>query len=129
MIEKSDALRLAELLCARLCHDLAGPIGTLVGALDLVREQHPDSEEAALAEEAAGDIAQRLKMLRAAWSQTTEQLDRPRLASLAANPQQLESSDWTSRDWSRTSSFRPRRLGSCSISCCSASRARLEAGR
>lgn len=85
MIEKSDALRLAELLCARLCHDLAGPIGTLVGALDLVREQHPDSEEAALAEEAAGDIAQRLKMLRAAWSQTTEQLDRPRLASLAAN--------------------------------------------
>lgn len=83
MIEKPDALRLAELLCARLCHDLAGPIGTLVGALELVREQQPDSEEAALAEEAAGDIVQRLKMLRAAWSETTEELDQPRLAALA----------------------------------------------
>jgi histidine phosphotransferase ChpT len=81
--EKTDALRLAELLCARLCHDLAGPIGTLVGALELVREQQPDSEEAALAEEAAGEVAQRLKLLRAAWSETSEELDRPRLASLA----------------------------------------------
>ena len=84
MIEKPDALRLAELLCARLCHDLAGPIGTLVGALELVREQQPDSEEAALAEEAADDMVQRLKLLRAAWGDATEELDRPRLASLAA---------------------------------------------
>ncbi len=83
MTDKTDALRLAELLCARLCHDLAGPIGTLIGALEVVREQQPGSEEAALAEEAAGEVAQRLKLLRAAWSETSEELDRAGLASLA----------------------------------------------
>ncbi|HLJ05815.1 MAG TPA: histidine phosphotransferase family protein [Acetobacteraceae bacterium] len=84
MIEKSDAFRLAELLCAHVCHDLAGPIGTLVGALEFVREQQPDSEEAGLAEEAANDIAQRLKLLRAAWGRTSEDLDVPRLTTFAA---------------------------------------------
>lgn len=84
MIEKSDAFRLAELLCAHVCHELAGPIGALVGALEFVREQQPDSEEAGLAEEAANDVAQRLKLLRAAWSRTTEELDVPGLASFAA---------------------------------------------
>jgi histidine phosphotransferase ChpT len=84
VIEKSDAFRLAELLCAHICHDLAGPVGALVGALEFVREQQPDSEEAGLAEEAANDIAQRLKLMRAAWSRTSEDLDVPRLASLAA---------------------------------------------
>jgi histidine phosphotransferase ChpT len=85
VIDKGDALRLAELLCARICHDLAGPIGTLVGTLEYVREQQPDSEEAALADEAVNDVAQRLKLLRAAWSRTAEELDVPRLTSLAAN--------------------------------------------
>lgn len=84
MIEKSDAFRLAELFCAHICHDLAGPIGTLVGALEFVREQQPDSEEAGLAEEAATDIAQRLKLLRAAWGRTSEDLDVPRLTTFAA---------------------------------------------
>lgn len=84
MTEKSDAFRLAELLCAHICHDLAGPIGALVGALEFVREQQPDSEEAGLAEEAANDIAQRLKFLRAAWSRTAEDLDVAKLTSFAA---------------------------------------------
>ncbi len=84
MIEKSDAFRLAELLCAHICHDLAGPIGALVGALEFVREQQPDSEEAGLAEKAANDVAQRLKLFRAAWSRTIDDLDVPGLASFAA---------------------------------------------
>lgn len=82
---KSDSLRLAELICARLCHDLAGPIGALVGMLEIVREQQPDSEEAAFAEETAFEAAERLKLLRAAWSQDADSLDMPQLLAVTAH--------------------------------------------
>jgi histidine phosphotransferase ChpT len=83
--DKSDSLRLAELICARLCHDLAGPIGALLGILEIVREQQPDSEEATLAEEMAFAAAERLKLLRAAWSQDGDGLDMPRLRAATAH--------------------------------------------
>ena len=35
---ESDALRLGELVCARVCHDLGGLAGTLAGALQLAQE-------------------------------------------------------------------------------------------
>jgi len=82
---KSDSLRLAELVCARLCHDLAGPIGALLGTLEIVREQQPDSEEAAFAEETALEAAERLKLLRAAWSQDGDGLDIPVLLAVTAH--------------------------------------------
>src|SRR5689334_19894346 len=78
-----DLLRLAELLCARLCHDLSGPLGALVGILDLAREEAPDSETVRLAEETAGELAQRLKLLRAAWGRESEDLDKERLQEFA----------------------------------------------
>jgi histidine phosphotransferase ChpT len=80
----SDALRLAELLCARLCHDLAGPTGALLGILEYVRAQQPASDEAAMAEETAADLAQRLKLLRGAWAQTSEGLNLKGLSILGA---------------------------------------------
>jgi histidine phosphotransferase ChpT len=84
MTGMSEALRLAELLCARLCHDLSGPLGALVGVLETARDDQPDSEALAVAEEAAIDLAERLKLLRAAWGQNIDALDLARLGGFAA---------------------------------------------
>jgi histidine phosphotransferase ChpT len=78
-----DLLRLAELLCVRLCHDLSGPIGALIGVLDMAREEHPGSDTLALAEETATELAQRLKLLRAAWGREADDLDIGRLQEFA----------------------------------------------
>lgn len=82
VMDKKESLRLAELFCARLCHDLAGPIGTLLGVVEILREEQPDNEEGALAEEAAVDVADRLKLLRAAWGHNAEELNRTQLKAL-----------------------------------------------
>jgi histidine phosphotransferase ChpT len=83
--DMTEALRLAELLCARLCHDLSGPVGALIGILEIAHEELPDSETVALAEETAVELAQRLKLLRAAWGCEGEDLDLIRLQSFATS--------------------------------------------
>lgn len=85
MTDMNESLRLAELLCARLCHDLSGPVGALIGVLELAREEQPDSEPVALAEDTAADLAQRLKLLRAAWGQDGEEIDLDRLRGFAGH--------------------------------------------
>ncbi len=52
----------AQDLCARLCHDLVGPFGTLAGALEML----DDPEAADLAREAAAGLRARLQWWRAA---------------------------------------------------------------
>jgi histidine phosphotransferase ChpT len=83
MTGTSEALRLAELLSARLCHDLSGPLGALIGVLEVARDEQPDSEALALAEETAVQLAQRLKLLRAAWGRDGDDLDVARLRGFA----------------------------------------------
>lgn len=62
-------LRLAELVATRLCHDLSGPLGTLMGALEMLVEEPESAEEAlALAGDVAGVLTARLRLLRAAWA-------------------------------------------------------------
>src|ERR1700710_1312132 len=62
-------LRLAELLCAQLCHDMSSPIGVILGALPLLRQGGLNAEEAGeIADRAMREAAARLKLLRAAWS-------------------------------------------------------------
>lgn len=62
------SLRLADALCARLCHDLASPLGTLMGALEMVAEDPSAAEDAIpIANETAVALAARLRLLRAAW--------------------------------------------------------------
>jgi histidine phosphotransferase ChpT len=78
----NDTLRLAELLCARLCHDLAGPLGALIGVLEIAREEDPNSDTLALAELTTVELGQRLKLLRAAWGQDAEGLDLDTLQGL-----------------------------------------------
>lgn len=63
----NDALMLAGALAARLCHDLAGPLGTVSGALDLA--ERADAEALALAREATTDLAHRLRLYRAAFAE------------------------------------------------------------
>jgi histidine phosphotransferase ChpT len=71
----SEALRLAEMLCARLCHDLSGLLGSLIGVVEIAREEQPESETLAVAEETAVELGQRLRLLRAAWGMDDEPLN------------------------------------------------------
>jgi histidine phosphotransferase ChpT len=83
MTGMSDSLRLAELLCARLCHDLSGPLGALIGILEIAREEQPEGETLALAEDTANELVQRLKLLRAAWGRDGDDMDVERLRGFA----------------------------------------------
>jgi len=75
------ALRLAELMAARLCHDLSGPVGTLAGVLD---GAGGDPAALQLAEETAGQLSRRLRLLRAAWAADAPGLSVAELRALAA---------------------------------------------
>ncbi len=78
-----DPLRLAELVCARMSHDLGGTIGTLAGALELAEDPAVAEEALALATQAATELRQRLELQRATWGPTGGPLDLPALRSLA----------------------------------------------
>ena len=79
-----DRLRLAELLASRLCHDLSGPLGTLMGSLELMTEDPETAEEAlALANEVSVTMGKRLRLLRAAWGGAAATLRVEELRGLA----------------------------------------------
>lgn len=63
-----DSLQLAELLCARICHDLSGPVGAAAAGAELFEDMEaaPDPETLGLVAGAAAGAAQRLKFFRAA---------------------------------------------------------------
>jgi histidine phosphotransferase ChpT len=77
------SLALAELLCSRLCHDLSGLLGSLIGVLEIAREEQTDSETLAVAEDTAIELTQRLKLLRAAWGKDREPTDLTELRMFA----------------------------------------------
>jgi histidine phosphotransferase ChpT len=79
----SGSLLLAELLCSRLCHDLSGLVGSLIGVLEIAREELAPNQTLAVAEETAVELTQRLKLLRAAWGQDSEPLDLFQLQTFA----------------------------------------------
>lgn len=62
-------LRLAELLCARLCHDLAGPVGAAAAGAELFEDLggEADPETVGLVAASAAGAAARLKFFRAAF--------------------------------------------------------------
>jgi histidine phosphotransferase ChpT len=81
----NDRLRLAELLAIRLCHDLSGPLGTLMGSLEMVNDDPEESGEAlALAGEVATSLARRLRLFRAAWGGSIAAQSPADLEALAA---------------------------------------------
>ncbi len=78
-------LELASALCARLCHDISSPLGTLSGTLELANEEPEHAEEAlALAGESATYMISRLQLLRAAWAGDCGAMNRSRMGELAA---------------------------------------------
>lgn len=68
-VAMDDAVILAELLCARLTHDLSGPLGTIAAAVELMGDPDAETRREALglAGQASAEMARRLKYLRAAW--------------------------------------------------------------
>ena len=79
-IETTDnKLMLAQAVTRRICHDLAGLLGTLNGTLEMTAD---DPEAAALAAETAGALSARLKLLRGAWGGGVEALDQAALQAL-----------------------------------------------
>ncbi len=79
-----NPLWIAECLCARLCHDLAGALGALLGSLELARDDEAMAPEAiALASDTGQALVARLKLLRSAWVGEDRPLDLPHLAALA----------------------------------------------
>lgn len=85
MANLGETIRLVELTCARLCHDLGGLIGTVGNALEMMAEDDARRNEVhAFASTAAKALSQRLKLMRAAWGPETEAMAVPALRTLAA---------------------------------------------
>jgi histidine phosphotransferase ChpT len=83
MAQPGDTIRLVELICARLCHDLGGLIGTVANALDMVTEDAGrDNEVLAFASSAANALTQRLRLMRTAWGPESEALTLSALVKL-----------------------------------------------
>ena len=82
-----DTIRLVELICARLCHDLGGLIGTVGNAIDMVDEEAGgENEVVAFASSAAKALMQRLRLIRAAWGPETDPLMLTELTALVTSP-------------------------------------------
>ena len=80
----SDPFRLAQLLCARLCHDLAGPVGGAAAGAELLADEGDGSEAAQLLAGAVDAAARRLKFFRAAFGQGGVPADAAGLRDLVA---------------------------------------------
>jgi histidine phosphotransferase ChpT len=76
----NDALdtKLSELLCARLCHDLASPLGAASAGLELLEDGN-DPETLGLVSASMGAATARLKFLRAALGPANEIPHTPKL--------------------------------------------------
>jgi len=87
-VRQPNRLRLTELLAVRMCHDLSGPLGTLMGALELAADDPQMVGEALpLAGDASSLLGKRLKLLRAAWGGGAGASGAEELASLAEGVQ------------------------------------------
>jgi histidine phosphotransferase ChpT len=63
-----DPLQLSEIVCARLCHDLSGLVGSVLAALELVDGTEAADEALTVASESAVILGHRLRFIRAAWA-------------------------------------------------------------
>jgi len=84
-VATAAALDLAETLCVRLCHDMAGPVQALSNIAELLEaERAPGAELCELLRKASGGLASMLKLHRRAWGGGIDgPMDRAALAALA----------------------------------------------
>ena len=85
MAVTEDGLGLVEAAAHRVCHDLSGLVGTLIGTLELAEEEPDGAEALAVAGEAARTLGGRLRLLRTAWGGTAGRLDPPEIAELLSH--------------------------------------------
>jgi len=66
---QDDAIRIAQLLTSRLCHDLVGSVGAVSTGLELLGEEADglDSEALALASKSAGQMGRKVTFFRIAF--------------------------------------------------------------
>ncbi len=62
-----DAIRLAQLLCSRLCHDLVGPAGAVNAGLELAKDGGLDPATLEMTERSAEEVTNRLAFFRVAF--------------------------------------------------------------
>ncbi len=77
-----QGLALAQMLAARLCHDMAGVVGTLSGALELADDPDSAAESLEVAQDAARVLQARLRLLRTAFAASDQPLSFAELAEL-----------------------------------------------
>lgn len=85
-MEATNALDVAEAIATRLCHDMAGLLGTMTGMLDMALEggRAGQDDAAALAIQAAGQLSAQLRLVRTAWGGGAGALDGDALLALTA---------------------------------------------
>ena len=72
-----EALNLAEKMATRLCHDLAGMLGTVSNTIEMAQADPSSAADALeLAQDGARQLGQRLRLLRAAWGGSDAATDR-----------------------------------------------------
>ena len=73
MSESPDPLRLAELLAARLCHELVSPVGAIANGVEILDEEPDFARDAGrLIAQSAQDARRRLQFYRVAYGSTGE---------------------------------------------------------
>ncbi len=95
--------RLAELLCARLCHDLAGAVGAVSAGAELLAEEGPASpiaaEAVSLLADSAASMTARLRFLRLALGPSSASApNEVRALAMAFLEKGYPQGDWT-LDW------------------------------
>lgn len=84
LLAVDKALRLSELVCSRLCHDISGLLSALEGTLQLLDDGTGLRYDALIASvEGAKELNRRVRLLREAWAQS-EPLDTAGLDELAS---------------------------------------------
>lgn len=94
-------LDLAGLVSARICHDLASPIGALINGADLITELEPGTaaDELALVAQSARRAAAILKFHRLAFGSTGDPEARMSHSELHGRVEQVLTSPRISLDW------------------------------
>lgn len=73
-----DELKLAELLCSRLCHDLVSPVGAVNNGIELIEEfGEGDGQAIKLIASSGKQASQRLQFYRVAFGQAGTKLVQP----------------------------------------------------
>jgi len=70
-------LRLAELLCSRLCHDLVSPIGAIHNGLELLAQNEPEMEKEILnlLSKSSAEASCRMRFFRVAFGQASGSME------------------------------------------------------